>query len=247
MTFSATYFGSSGWFLEIGDLRILIDPWLTGNLVFPPGPWLIEGILKKEVEPPEGINLILLTQGLADHAHPPSLKILSRTIPVICSKSASKVVKNIGFSSILELSPGEKHKYVDLEIEATAGASVPTLENGYLLKHECGSLYIEPHGFLDIKIPSCKIDAVITPVVNLKLPLAGNFIQGKTVLPEILQRFQPLTILASTTGGDASFTGIINKLIKVEGDIEEASKILKDDTVLIEPIPGNRYILAYRK
>ena len=48
MTFSATYFGSSGWLLEIGNFRILVDPWLTGTLSFPPGAWLIEGRLPRE-------------------------------------------------------------------------------------------------------------------------------------------------------------------------------------------------------
>ena len=49
MTFSATYLGSSGWSIKIGNLRILIDPWLSGNLSFSPGTWLIEGKLKSEI------------------------------------------------------------------------------------------------------------------------------------------------------------------------------------------------------
>jgi L-ascorbate metabolism protein UlaG (beta-lactamase superfamily) len=39
----ATYLGANGWLLEIGRLRLLVDPWLTGPLVFPPGPWLLRG------------------------------------------------------------------------------------------------------------------------------------------------------------------------------------------------------------
>ena len=46
MTFNATYFGSSGWFIELEDFKILIDPWLCGDLFFSPGPWLINGKLK---------------------------------------------------------------------------------------------------------------------------------------------------------------------------------------------------------
>ena len=56
MTLIATYYGSSGWLIELGDLRVLIDPWLKGTLSFPPGPWLIEGRLQKEMEIPEKIK-----------------------------------------------------------------------------------------------------------------------------------------------------------------------------------------------
>ena len=63
-----------------------------------------------------------------------------------------------------------------VSIEATAGAKVPTIENGYIVSNENFSFYYEPHGFLDPKIPPRKINLVISPVVNLSLPLVGAFI-----------------------------------------------------------------------
>ena len=69
----------------------------------------------------------------------------------------------------------------ELTIQATAGAPVPNIENGYVLTHPEGSLYVEPHGFLDPEISSQQLDAVITPVVNVALPLAGTFLRGKKV------------------------------------------------------------------
>ena len=243
MTFSATYLGSSGWLLEIGKLRILIDPWITGNLAFPPGPWLIEGRLKKEIDVPGQIDLILLTQGLADHTHQPSLRSLSKSIPVFGSLSASKVAQALKFESVSGLNPGEIKEFRDIQIEATSGAPVPQIENGYILSHNCGTLYIEPHGFLDEKISNRMIDAVITPVFNLKLPIVGNFIKGKEILPDILKRFSPLTILASTTGGDATFTGALQNLITVEGNLKEVETYLEGKTVFIDPDPGTLYKL----
>ena len=43
MTATATYLGANGWCLDVAGLRVLVDPWLFGPLVFPPGPWLLKG------------------------------------------------------------------------------------------------------------------------------------------------------------------------------------------------------------
>ena len=66
MSVKATYFGSSGWLIEFANFRVLIDPWLRGKLAFPPGPWLIEGKLKRDIEKPVDIDLILLDNILKD-------------------------------------------------------------------------------------------------------------------------------------------------------------------------------------
>ena len=36
--------------VEFDEIKILIDPWLNGDLTFPPGDWLIKGELAKEIE-----------------------------------------------------------------------------------------------------------------------------------------------------------------------------------------------------
>ena len=215
MTIKATYYGANGWFIEIGNIKILIDPWLKGELVFPPGDWLIKGELSKEVEAPKQIDFLLLTQGQPDHSHPPTLETINKNLAVVASETASKVVKRIGFNKVNTLKPGETYKYNNLKITATSGASVPNLENGYILEHDLDSVYIEPHGFLDKNIKPRNIDLIITPVIDFALPIAGKFIKGKTVLPDLLKLFNPSTVLASTTGGDIIFTGVINNLIKV--------------------------------
>ena len=242
MTIRATYYGANGWLLEFDKIRILIDPWLNGDLTFPPGDWLIKGELTKEVDPPKDINFLLLTQGQPDHTHTPTLEKLSKSIPVIASKAASTVVKRIGFENIYILKPQETFNYKSLNIEATAGASVPNIENGYIIDHNSDSVYIEPHGFLDKKINSRHIDLVITPVIDFSLPLAGKFIRGKTILPELLKLFNPLNVIASTTGGDINFTGLINNFIKVDGSFSD-NMICKDTrTNFISPKPLKEYV-----
>jgi len=243
MAIKATYYGANGWLIELDKARILIDPWLNGDLTFPPGDWLIKGKLGKEIEVPTNIDFLLLTQGQPDHAHPPTLEKIDKSIPVIASQAASKVVSQIGFTKIKTLKPGETLKIKNINIQATSGASVPNIENGYIIYSSLGSIYIEPHGYLDKKIKPRNIDLLITPVIDFSLPIAGKFIKGKTVLPQLLKIFNPSTILASTTGGDITFTGIINSLIKVDGSVEDISLFKDTSTSLINPEPFKEYII----
>tara|TARA_B100000212_G_C27215780_1_gene464999 strand:+ start:63 stop:776 length:714 start_codon:yes stop_codon:yes gene_type:complete len=216
MTFKATYLGANGWIIEFKESRIVIDPWLLGDLVFPPGGWFFKGTLRDEIPTPKNIDLILLTQGLPDHCHIPSLKKFPKNTKIICSKSAFKVLNELKFEFINIMEPGETQKFNDIKIEATSGAAVPKIENGYILESNDGSFYIEPHGFLDSKLKPRKLDAVITPTKNLELPMLGPFVKGADVIPRLVKIFDPSYILSSTTGGDAQFSGILNSFISLE-------------------------------
>ena len=222
MTFKATYLGANGWIIEFKKTRIIIDPWLLGDLIFPPGGWFFKGTLKDEIPTPKNIDLILITQGLPDHCHVPSLKKFPKNTKIICSKSAFKVLDQLKFEFINILRPGQNLKFNNIKIEATSGAAVPQIENGYILETNDGSFYIEPHGFLDKKLKPRKLDAVITPTKNLELPMLGPFVRGVDVVPKLVKLFNPNYILSSTTGGDAQFSGILNSFIS----LEEYKKIL---------------------
>ena len=254
MSLTATYGGANGWLLEFRApggagpaLRVLVDPWLRGDLVFPPGPWLLKGELVDPQPLAEAVDLLLLTQGLDDHCHPPSLELLPRDLPVVASPAAAARARQLGFTRVMALAPGRSQRFAELAITATAGAAVPQTENGYLLEHPGGSLYLEPHGFLTRDLSPRRLDAVITPVIDLGLPLAGAFVRGRQVLPELLERFQPRTVLASTTGGDVRFSGVIAGLLRSEGTLAEASAMVERASdgraSLIEPVPGVAYDL----
>lgn len=240
----ATYFGANGWLLEFGALRVLVDPWLTGPLRFPPGPWFFEGQLPASQPVPSDLDLLLLTQGLDDHTHPDTLALLPRSLPVVGSASAAARARQLGFSTVTALAPGEQCRHQNLAITATAGAPVPQVENGYLLQHPEGSLYLEPHGFLPADLPAQSLDAVITPVVDLGLPLVGAFVRGRTVLPQLLERFTPRTVLASTAGGDVRFSGLLTRVLWMKGSGAEAAALLPQGCSLIDPQVGERYNLA---
>ena len=217
MTFEATYLGSNGWFIKFKNTNLIIDPWLKGDLIFPPGEWFFKGSLDKEITIHKDIDIILLTQGLPDHCHIPTLEMLRKDIHVICPVSACGKLEKIGFSSIKTLKPTEKTHQFNLSFQATAGAPVPQIENGYIVKDdEDNSFYIEPHGYLDENLDKQNLDAVITPTKNLQLPLVGSFVKGAEVIPKLINKFNPKYILSSTIGGEAQYTGILNKFISVQ-------------------------------
>ena len=244
MALKATYYGANGWLLDFDCTRILLDPWLKGDLVFQPGAWLIKGTRSKVKNMPTDIDGILLTQGLPDHAHIPTLKMMEKTIPVIASTNASKIANSLGFKTVISIKPKESTIFKGLEIIATRGALVPFEENGYIIKGEKDSLYVEPHGFLDESIKAEKIDTLITPVIDISLPLFGDFIKGKKVTERLLQKFKPKRILASTTGGNIEFSGVLSNLFIQELSIEEAFISLESRVKCINPIVEQEYIFT---
>ena len=153
------------------------------------------------------------------------------------------MVRSLGFHTITTLKPGETTNHQGLTVRATAGAPVPMVENGYLLEHEAGQLYLEPHGFLDPNLPEQPLDAVITPMVDLGLPALGAFVKGCSVAPELVQRFQPTTMLASTSGGDVRFSGALSGILEMNGSVEQTGRDLPTSTQWLDPTPGERLVL----
>ena len=49
MSFKATYLGSNGWLIKFKKTNLIIDPWLKGDLIFPPGEWFFKGSLEEEI------------------------------------------------------------------------------------------------------------------------------------------------------------------------------------------------------
>ena len=222
MTFEATYLGSNGWLIKFKKTNLIIDPWLKGDLIFPPGEWFFKGSLQEEIIIDKEIDIILLTQGLPDHCHVPTLEMFRKDIPIICPKSAIETLEKIGFRSIKLLKPTEKTTQFNLSFEATAGAPVPQVENGYIVKDDQDNgFYIEPHGYLDENLNKQNLDAVITPTKNLELPLVGSFVKGADVIPKLINKFNPKFILSSTVGGDAKYSGFLNNFISVQEYKEE--------------------------
>lgn len=247
-----TYFDSNSWLIEIDRLRILIDPWLIGKLTFGNQAWLFEGSKNNSQPIPENIDLILLSQGLEDHAHPPTLKELDKSIPVVASPNAAKVVKELGYTNITALEHQKTYQLGQVKIKAVPGSPVgPTLvENGYIITGlESGkNIYYEPHGYhSDSLQEAAPIDVIITPIINLKLPLLGAVIKGQQTALQVCKQLNPQVILATAAGGDIDFKGVITSILKAEGSVDEFNRLLEQNnlsTRAIDPQSGETIELS---
>jgi len=247
-----TYFDSNSWLIEIDGKRILLDPWLVGELTFSNQAWLFEGKKNNPQPIPENIDLILLSQGLEDHAHPPTLRQLDKNIPVVASPNAAKVVRELGYKNVTVLEHQESHQLEQVEVKAVPGSPIgPTLiENGYIITGlESGkNIYYEPHGYHSDSIKAeTDIDVIITPIINLKLPLLGAVIKGQKTALEICQQLHPQVIVSTAAGGDIDFKGVITSILSADGTVEEFNRLLEQNnltTRAIDPQSGETIELS---
>ncbi len=248
-----TYFDSNSWLIEINHKRILVDPWLVGDLTFGSLTWLFKGTKNQPRPIPENIDLILLSQGLEDHAHTPTLKALDHNIPVVASPNGAKVVQELGYTSVTTLNHGEEFRLDEkVKITAVPGSTVGLnlVENGYILQDLASgkTLYYEPHGYHSDEIKTKEsIDVVVTPIIDIKLPLLGAVIKGQKTALELCEALKPQVIVSTAAGGDVSFEGLLVSILKAEGNVEEFNNLLKSknlSTLAIDPKSGESIELS---
>eukprot|EP00403_Amphidinium_massartii_P027903 CAMPEP_0178394490 /NCGR_PEP_ID=MMETSP0689_2-20121128/12733_1 /TAXON_ID=160604 /ORGANISM="Amphidinium massartii, Strain CS-259" /LENGTH=187 /DNA_ID=CAMNT_0020015121 /DNA_START=1 /DNA_END=561 /DNA_ORIENTATION=+ len=154
-----THFGVNTYSLEIGGKSLLIDPLLVGDLSFAGQRWAFVGtrtkVVKLMAEDVAGkYDAVVLSQGLEDHAHTPTLKAISKTVPVIACPSAEGVLRDLGYQDVNVLAPGQETMIgPNLRISAIPGSVVgppwQAPENGYIFTDTReGGLAVgaEPHG-----------------------------------------------------------------------------------------------------
>jgi L-ascorbate metabolism protein UlaG (beta-lactamase superfamily) len=241
-----TWLDANSWLIEMAGTRVLLDPWLVGPFFFGNLTWLFKGSRTQNRPIPEKIDLILLSQGLEDHAHPETLRTLDKNWPIVASPNAGKVAKEYGYTQITSLEPGQHYTFKTLEITAFPGSPLgPFLtENAYLLKDLTTgtTLYYEPHGNHAQQLTEiAPIDVVITPLIDQTLPLVGPIIKGRQSALDLAKMVQPKVMLPTAAGGDVIFEGLLTSMIKMQGSLEEIREGLSQNhlsTQVIDPVPG---------
>ncbi|MGD2181122.1 MBL fold metallo-hydrolase [Lusitaniella coriacea] len=250
-----TWLDNNSWLIEMGEQRILLDPWFVGPLVFGNLPWFFKGERRTPRAIPEHIDLILLSQGLEDHAHTPTLEQLDRSIPVVASPNAAKVVQGLGYQKVTVLPHGESFVLRDrVAIKAIPGSPVgPFLvENGYLLEdlRTGTSLYYEPHGYHSAMLQEgTSVDIIISPIINVELPFIGAILQGWDSVLDVVRGLKPQVLVPTAAGGEIEFSGVLNNVLQIKGSTEELRHQLEANnlaTQLLEPEPGKRFKLELK-
>jgi len=229
-----TWYDSNSWLIELAGQKILLDPWLVGSLTFGNTPWLFKGDRPRPLEIPEHVDLILLSQGLEDHAHPPTLKVLDKTWPVVGSAKAAEVVTALGYQQVTGLAHDQKYVLNDrVEILALPGSPIgPTLvENAYLLTDlQTGiRLYYEPHGFHSAQAKNLgKIDVVLTPVIGISILGLLPVLNGQKTTLDLCQTATPQAIVPTSGAAELTYEGLLTKVLRLEGSLTEFRQLLGD-------------------
>lgn len=222
------------WLVRLASKTILIDPWLVDPLIFYGQPWLFKAshavppIYTPQTLPP--LDLILLSQGLDDHCHEPTLSQLDRQVPVVGCPAAARVVQALEYRSVFALTPWQKHQMGELSIEAIPGPQIQgQTQNGYLLRDlENGTvLYYEPHlcdPHTQARIArQTTIDVLLIPVVGQDFPLLGEVIMGPAKALEMVFALKPRAIVP-TSVGDIRAEGLLARVIRPVGSLEEFAR-----------------------
>ncbi|MFK8186559.1 MAG: MBL fold metallo-hydrolase [Phormidesmis sp.] len=253
-----TWFDANSWLVEADGWRVLIDPWLVGDLVFGNAPWLVKGFRPTAVEIPQNIDLILLSQGLADHAHPETLAALDKSIPVVASPDAAKVANEAGYDSVTVVTHEEttertKAGAAPLTITALQGAVVGPMkrENGYILSVGSAQLYYEPHGYPDVEQMKAlgPVDVVITPLADITLAGIAPVVRGGDVAVQIAKLLKPQVMMPTAEAGRANYSGLISSVLQTAGGAAEMrSRLQKEglNTQILQPTSGETLSLDLR-
>jgi L-ascorbate metabolism protein UlaG (beta-lactamase superfamily) len=249
-----TWFDANTWLIEAGGLRILIDPWLVGDLVFGNMPWFVRGWRANNIEIPPQIDLILLSQGLPDHAHVPTLEQLDKSIPVAASVDGAAVARRLGYESVTTLAHGDDWHFEGntpgasssgLKVQTFIGAVVGATkrENGYVLTFlESGlRLYYEPHGYPDAQHLKDvgSVDVVITPMADIRLMGIAPVIRGQVAAPQVAQLLKPKVMLPTAEDGQVTYEGLIAPALTTSGGAAALRSQLQALGIqVIQPVSG---------
>ena len=213
---------------------ILVDPWLTGSITFGSG---IAKALYTGTKAQTGsisdivqnARLIVLTQSLPDHAHPPTLREIASIkpdIPIVASPAAASFAETFGFEQIFSVPPNQRISLSEpsASLIATEGALVgppwSTRENGFVIEISGKRVFYEPHA--DSRSASLstvgKVDAMITPLKKVTL---GGFplVFGHEPLSRLVQLLDPERVIA-LVNSDVESQGLISSLISSSGSSE---------------------------
>lgn len=277
-TFSYTHLECNGqlWQVKSGNRQVslVVDP-LASQLDFGI-PW---GYRANKVSLTESqtIDLIcnahpshcLLTMGLDDHCHPPTIRKMMDKLPeleyIVAPSCETKLIGlGVKVDKITVLRHGESCRVSDARVTATEGALVgppwQKRENGFLLnfgknelnEYEGLSIYYEPHGDVVLeKIKNLRADIMVSPVTKQALPAQvpskGQFtlVYGAERTLEIADALQA-SVVIPLGNGVLNTEGMLAALVAASGGVNDLERLIKEKGSLVKvetTSPGVRVVI----
>jgi len=109
-----TYVGHATVLVEMDGVRLLTDPVLRRRV----GPLRRHGATPNQ-RLGENVDAVLISHLHHDHADVPSLRRLSRAVPVLASPGAGDFLCRLGFGDVRELAPGNAAEVSGVRVTAT--------------------------------------------------------------------------------------------------------------------------------
>ncbi|KXZ43246.1 hypothetical protein GPECTOR_96g712 [Gonium pectorale] len=282
ITYTSYEVNTAGVKFNTSGVRVLIDPWFVGELSFGGADWLYAG-RKRVIGRDTRVDLaavlaetdvLMVTQGLDDHCHVPTLEAVpNKAIPVVTNSAAAERMRPLGFSNITVLAPGQSTTVTGkaggkLRITATAGALVgppwTPRQLGLLMREEVpqgerpASLYFESHCDFDASSVSAAmrqqqlgaVDVVVSPVVTTLLgvgPASYELVQGDRNLVQLCRQLRP-KVLLPLMNHEMEASGPLTSVVWQRGDPAVVSELLRreglDTRVEFPAPPGEALALA---
>jgi len=116
-----TYAGHATVLAEMDGVRLLTDPVLRRRI----------GPLRRHGPPPDpglarDLDAVLISHLHHDHADAPSLRRLSRAVPVLAAPGAGDFLERLGFGQVRELAPGDSASVGGVGVTATEANHPPS-------------------------------------------------------------------------------------------------------------------------
>lgn len=245
-----TYLEGNSFFASFAasGVKVLCDPWLVGDLTFWDLPELYKGtktsLAGREcewLERAKTADVILLSQGWEDHAHPATLRLLPKEIPVVGSPAAAEVAKAVGFTRVTGLranasievtireTSDDRNAREKLLVVVTEGAAVgppwsPREAGFFLADGERGTrMYYEPHcsyvtGSVRRGVAQVggRVDVCVTPVRSVDV--AGfTLVAGGGAAVDLIETLGVPPVVVPLRNGELEQTGASAGLLGTDG------------------------------
>ncbi|KAF5834786.1 beta-lactamase superfamily domain-containing protein [Dunaliella salina] len=196
---------------------VLVDPWFTGDLAFLEQDWMYQGhkrVLRTDKVKMDAImadtDVIVITQGLDDHCHMPTLReCVPKDKPIVANPAAAERISPLGFSNVMVLDHGQSVDVADgrLQLTATVGALVgppwSKRENGLVFREKVpggASAYFEAHcDFDEASVSNVgQVDMVVSPISSSLVgvgPVAMPLVMGDINLVKLLKILKPKVLV----------------------------------------------------